>query len=52
MIEVLLTYYCHLSSGGVDDSIVLQAALLHDTVEDTETTLEEIEEQFGKTVRE
>ncbi|XP_054711916.1 guanosine-3',5'-bis(diphosphate) 3'-pyrophosphohydrolase MESH1-like [Uloborus diversus] len=38
--------------GGVYDATVLQAALLHDTVEDTETTFEEIEELFGKRVRE
>jgi len=31
---------------------VIQAALLHDTVEDTETTLDEIEEHFGQVVRE
>ena len=30
---------------------MLQAALLHDTVEDTDTTIEEIEEHFGPTVR-
>ena len=29
---------------------MLQAALLHDTVEDTDTTFEELEEKFGKTV--
>ena len=40
------------NEGGIDDPIVLQAALLHDTVEDTDTTLEEIEENFGKVVRE
>lgn len=28
-----------------------QSALLHDTVEDTDTTLEEIEENFGKAIR-
>ena len=38
-------------TGGIDDPIVLQAALLHDTVEDTDTTLDEVEEHFGKTVR-
>lgn len=27
------------------------AAILHDTVEDTDTTLDELEEHFGKTVR-
>ena len=37
--------------GGVTDMNVLQAALLHDTVEDTDTTFEEIEAQFGKEVR-
>ena len=36
--------------GGVSDLKVLQAALLHDTVEDTETTLQEIEDKFGKEV--
>ena len=30
------------SEGKVTDPIVLQAALLHDTVEDTDTTIEEI----------
>merc|ERR1712110_1259910 len=39
------------NEGGIDDPIVLQAALLHDTVEDTDTSLDEIEEQFGKIVR-
>ena len=29
---------------------MIQAALLHDTVEDTETTLDEIEEHFGQAV--
>ncbi|XP_055851708.1 guanosine-3',5'-bis(diphosphate) 3'-pyrophosphohydrolase MESH1 isoform X2 [Episyrphus balteatus] len=38
--------------GCIDDKEVLQAALLHDTVEDTETTFEEIEEAFGKNVAE
>ncbi|KFW87122.1 Guanosine-3',5'-bis(diphosphate) 3'-pyrophosphohydrolase MESH1, partial [Manacus vitellinus] len=33
--------------AGVTDIVVLQAALLHDTVEDTDTTLSEIEERFG-----
>merc|ERR1712213_80235 len=36
------------NEGGIDDPLVLQAALLHDTVEDTDTTLDEVEEQFGK----
>jgi (p)ppGpp synthase/HD superfamily hydrolase len=38
-------------AGEVDDVEVLQAALLHDTVEDTEATSEEIEEHFGRSVR-
>ena len=38
-------------TGGVDDPEILAAALLHDTIEDTETTPEELEEQFGKQVR-
>lgn len=33
--------------GKVSDPVVLCAALLHDTVEDTETTLEELERRFG-----
>lgn len=39
------------NEGGIDDPLVLQAALLHDTVEDTDTTLDEVEAQFGKVVR-
>lgn len=31
-------------------SFIIQAALLHDTVEDTDTTLEELEAMFGKKV--
>lgn len=37
--------------GGVTDPDVIMAALLHDTVEDTETTLEEIENIFGEKIR-
>ncbi|MDB9524693.1 HD domain-containing protein [Oscillatoria sp. CS-180] len=36
--------------GGVRDPVVLVSALLHDTVEDTETTLEEIRSRFGADV--
>jgi (p)ppGpp synthase/HD superfamily hydrolase len=36
--------------GGVTDPTVIVAALLHDTVEDTETSLHEIEERFGAEV--
>jgi guanosine-3',5'-bis(diphosphate) 3'-pyrophosphohydrolase len=38
------------SEAGIKDLIVLQAALLHDTVEDTDTTFEELEKKFGKAV--
>ncbi|XP_040270059.1 guanosine-3',5'-bis(diphosphate) 3'-pyrophosphohydrolase MESH1 [Bufo bufo] len=37
--------------AGISDITVLQAALLHDTVEDTDTTLLEIEQTFGPEVR-
>ena len=37
--------------GGVRDLDVLVAALLHDTVEDTETTPAQLEKAFGKRVR-
>ena len=40
-----------LSEVGIADENVLIAALLHDTVEDTDTTLEEIERRFGTAVR-
>lgn len=39
-----------LAQAGVDDPIVLVAALLHDTIEDTETTLAELEAEFGSEV--
>jgi (p)ppGpp synthase/HD superfamily hydrolase len=38
--------------GGVHDVQVLECAILHDTVEDTETTPDELEETFGARVRE
>ena len=38
-------------TGGISDSNVLAAALLHDTVEDTDATIEDIEECFGKKIR-
>ncbi|MGH8558426.1 MAG: HD domain-containing protein [Methylococcales bacterium] len=37
--------------GNVDDPEVIAAALLHDTVEDTDTSPEELEVQFGARVR-
>jgi guanosine-3',5'-bis(diphosphate) 3'-pyrophosphohydrolase len=35
------------NEGGVDEHDVLCGALLHDTVEDTDTTREELETRFG-----
>src|SRR5712692_350332 len=37
--------------GGVSDEDLLVAALLHDTVEDTKTTFDELERQFGRAIR-
>ncbi|XP_026825495.1 guanosine-3',5'-bis(diphosphate) 3'-pyrophosphohydrolase MESH1 isoform X1 [Ooceraea biroi] len=39
-----------IQEGKVFDSIVILAAILHDTVEDTDTTFEEIEREFGREV--
>ena len=39
------------TQGGVTDLPTLIAAILHDTVEDTKTTDRELEEQFGREVR-
>lgn len=36
--------------GRITDPVVLQAALLHDTIEDTQTTPEELEQVFGPEV--
>ena len=36
--------------GGVEDAEVLAAALLHDTLEDTSTTREELIDNFGQRV--
>ena len=35
---------------GGDDEMVI-SALLHDTVEDTEVTIEDIEQKFGKNIK-
>jgi guanosine-3',5'-bis(diphosphate) 3'-pyrophosphohydrolase len=35
------------NEGGISDPIVLCAALLHDTIEDTETSYEELRREFG-----
>jgi len=40
-----------LNEASVTDEVVLMAALLHDTVEDTDTTLDELEQHFGLAVR-
>ena len=39
------------NEGHVTDTNVICAALLHDTVEDTDTTLEELEREFGGEIR-
>src|SRR5215210_2906636 len=36
--------------GRVNDSVLLQAAILHDTLEDTATTRAELEREFGPEV--
>jgi guanosine-3',5'-bis(diphosphate) 3'-pyrophosphohydrolase len=36
--------------GGVDDAAVIAAVLLHDTIEDTDTSYQEIRGQFGARV--
>lgn len=38
--------------GGVTDAMVIAAALLHDTIEDTETTYQELRGEFGETIAE
>ena len=40
-----------LARFGVTDLVTLQAAVLHDTIEDTETTADELEAEFGPEVR-
>ncbi len=37
--------------GGVDDLELIEVALLHDTVEDTDTLPEEVEQRFGARIR-
>jgi guanosine-3',5'-bis(diphosphate) 3'-pyrophosphohydrolase len=39
------------SVGGVRDAVTIAAAILHDTIEDTETTGEELERIFGAEIR-
>jgi guanosine-3',5'-bis(diphosphate) 3'-pyrophosphohydrolase len=38
------------NTGNIYDSETIAAALLHDTVEDTDTTFEELEEEFGPVI--
>jgi (p)ppGpp synthase/HD superfamily hydrolase len=38
-------------TGGITDLVTLMAAVLHDTIEDTETIPAELDEQFGEMVR-
>ncbi len=38
------------SEGNVTDVVVICAALLHDTLEDTDTTPAEIDREFGRTI--
>lgn len=38
------------NEGGVDDERVLIAAILHDTIEDTETTEQELVREFGQEI--
>ena len=38
------------NEAGITDPIVVCAALLHDTIEDTETTPEELQGQFGRAI--
>ena len=39
------------AEGGITDVATLGAALLHDTIEDTETLPEELEQSFGAEIR-
>ena len=38
------------NEGGVEDVTVLCAALLHDTIEDTETAADELQREFGSEI--
>lgn len=41
----------NLAEAGIKDQNVLMAALLHDTIEDTQTTADEIESNFGQIIK-
>lgn len=43
--------YILTEEAGITDTDIIQAALLHDTVEDTDTTFKEIEELFGNRIK-
>lgn len=46
-----LTLACVLASeAGVSDAVTLAAALLHDTIEDTDTSTDELTREFGATI--
>jgi GTP diphosphokinase / guanosine-3',5'-bis(diphosphate) 3'-diphosphatase len=38
------------NEAGITDPIILAAALLHDTIEDTDTTTQELEAEFGRKI--
>lgn len=38
------------NEAGITDPVVITAAVLHDTVEDTDTSAEELEREFGTTI--
>ncbi|MGW8270453.1 MAG: HD domain-containing protein, partial [Burkholderiales bacterium] len=40
------------NEGGISDPIVLCAALLHDTIEDTQTSYDELRAEFGPEIAE
>ena len=52
-------YVCHLEAvarvlqaHGIDQPVILSAAYLHDTVEDTDTTIQELIAEFGDPIAE
>ena len=50
-VAVIVNVMESLLQAGVVDAEVIVGAILHDTVEDTDTSLEEIEAVFGAAVR-